>query len=71
MKPILAAMIAVPLIGLVIVGPLAFALLVMIAPLVLLALVCAWALARGSGAAFGGRRHRRQPAEHGRHVVTR
>lgn len=70
MKPILAAVLAIPVIGLAIAAPIVLALVVMVAPLVLLALVSGWGLFHGTGAAFTRRRHA-HPAERGRHVVTR
>jgi hypothetical protein len=67
MKLILAAAVAVALVGLVAVGPVALGLVVMIAPLVILAMASGWGLAHGAGGAI----HRRQPKLHGRHVVNR
>jgi hypothetical protein len=61
MKPILAAVLVVPVIGLVIAVPIVLVLAVMVAPLLLIALISGWGLAHGSGAALTGRRHRDRP----------
>jgi len=66
MKPILTGTAVVAAIGLALASPILFPLIFMVAPLVVLALVSAWALIRGGGAA-----NRRQPVMHERHVVTK
>jgi hypothetical protein len=66
MKPIVAGALGVLMIGLLFTGPVAFALIVMVLPLVGLALLSGAGLVRGPGTAS---RPRRRPVERGRHVV--
>ena len=68
MKPLVVAGLSVLVIGLLFTGPVAFALIVMIAPLIGLALLSGAGLF--SGARTTNRHSRRRPAEHGRHVVS-
>lgn len=68
MKPLAAGALGVLVIGLLFTGPVVFALMLVIVPLVGLALLSAVVLVSGAGST---RRHpRRPPAERGRHVVS-